>query len=107
MKYRILMILALLGTFAALPAFAMTLDQARSSGSVGEKTDGYVAALRATPEVKSLVADVNAKRQQEYQRISKQNSQNLDDVAKLAAQQIINKLPSGAMYQAPDGWKAK
>jgi len=107
MKLRSLLTLAVIGTFLALPAFAMTLDQARSSGAVGEKIDGYVAVLKNAPDVQSLVADVNARRKEEYLRISKQNGQPVDAVSKLAAQQIINKLPSGAMYQVGEGWKKR
>ena len=108
MKCRSLLMLAVLGSLLAFPALAMTLDQARSSGSVGEKLDGYVAALKTTPDVQALVADINAKRKQEYQRISTENGQPVEVVAKLAAQQIINKLASGSMYQSPDnGWKKK
>lgn len=92
----------------SLPAFALDLQSARVSGQVGEKLDGYVAAVSASPEVGQLVSEVNAKRQAEYGRISKQNGQPVDVVAKLAAPQIISNLPAGAMYQGADGgWKKK
>jgi uncharacterized protein YdbL (DUF1318 family) len=105
---RFAIILLLLGVFVTMPAFALDLHEARSTGMVGEKTDGYIAAVQQTPEVNALVADVNAKRQQEYTRISKQNGQTADVVAKLAAQEIINKLEPGSLYQAADGsWKKR
>jgi len=108
MKPRLLTILTLLGALLAFPAFALDLQQARNSGMVGEKLDGYVAALQATPEVNTLVTEVNAKRKQEYARISAENGQPITIVAKLAAEQIINKLPAGARYQSPDGgWKTR
>lgn len=92
----------------ALPALALDLQSARSSGLVGEKLDGYVAAMQETAEVKALVADVNARRQQEYARISAQNKQPVDVVAKLAAEQIINNLGAGSYYQAPGGaWRKR
>ncbi len=101
-------LIALLGMLIAAPALALDLHGARGSGQVGERLDGYAAALAATPDVQSLVAEVNAKRRQEYARISKQNGQPVDVVAKLAAQQIINQLPAGSAYQAPDGsWKKR
>jgi len=108
MKPRVLTLLAVLGALIAFPAFALDLHQARTSGMVGEKLDGYAAALKATPEVNALVADVNAKRQQEYARISKQNGQPVDVVAKLAAAQIINGLEPDSSYQDADGkWKTR
>jgi len=108
MKPRILTVLAILGALVAFPAFALDLHQARTSGMVGEKLDGYAAALKATPEVNALVADVNAKRKAEYARISKQNGQPVDVVAKLAAAQIINGLEVGSSYQDANGnWKTR
>ncbi len=95
----------LLGILVMLsaPAWALDLHQARSGGQVGEKLDGYVSARTQTPEVQALVAEVNARRKQEYARISQENKQTVDVVAKLAAQQIVNGLEKGAYYQAPNG----
>ncbi|MFA6280185.1 MAG: YdbL family protein [Bdellovibrionales bacterium] len=108
MKSRLATLLILLGLLTATPALALDLHSARSTGLVGEKADGYAQALKATPEVQALVADVNAKRQQEYARISKENGQPTSVVAKLAAQQIITNLGAGASYQTPSGeWKKK
>lgn len=78
-------------TFAA-PAFALDLSSARSQGLVAETPDGYIRAAKPSPEVNALVADVNAKRRAEYERISKQNGQPVDVVGKLAAPQIAKGL---------------
>ncbi len=108
MKIRFITLLALWGMLAATPALALDLREARSAGQVGELPTGYVAAIVETPEVKALVADVNAKRKQEYTRISGQNGQPVDVVAKLAAQQVITNLPAGSPYKASDGsWKKR
>lgn len=95
-------------TLTAFPAFALDLATARMAGQVGEQTDGYVAVLKHSPEVSALAADVNAKRRTEYQRISSENGQTPDVVGKLAAQQVIQKLPAGSMYQDASGaWKKR
>lgn len=100
--------LAALTALFAFPAFALDLHQARNAGMVGEKSDGYITALKPSPDVSALVSDVNTKRQQEYQRISQQNRQPVDVVAKLAAMQIIGKLDAGNQYQGADGsWKTR
>lgn len=89
-------------------AYALDLHGARASGQIGEKADGYVAALKSSPDVDALVADVNAKRRTEYQKISAQNGQTVDVVAKVAAGQIVSNLPAGASYQDASGnWKKK
>ena len=108
MKLRLATLLALVAVLIVTPALALDLHQARSTSLVGEKLDGYVAALNPTLEVQALVADVNGKRQQEYARISQQNGQPIDVVAKLAAQQIITQLAPGSSYQGTDGsWKKR
>ena len=101
---RIFLTLAL--SLLALPALALDLHAARSANMVGEKQDGYVAALKPTPDVATLVSEVNGKRKDEYTRISQQNGQSVAVVAKLAAAQIIQGLEPGNSYQADDGsWK--
>ncbi len=108
MKLRFLTVLAAVGMLAAFPAFALDLQQARSAGIVGETLEGYIAAVKPSAEANALVADVNAKRKQEYARISAANKQSVSVVAKLAAEQIINGLPSGSFFQTPDGaWKKR
>lgn len=108
MKRKLLSVIVLLGLLAAFPAFALDLHAARASGVVGEKSDGYAAVLKQTPEAKALVDEVNQKRRQEYMRISKENNQSVDVVAKIAAEKIINGLKSGEYYQGADGrWKTR
>ncbi|MDP9127596.1 MAG: YdbL family protein [Pseudomonadota bacterium] len=108
MKFRSLALVTLFLSLMAFPALALDLHEARHTGLVGEKTDGYVAAIKPTADVQALVQSVNDKRLQEYTRISKQNGQPVDVVAKLAAQQIINNLGQGDSYQGTDGsWKTR
>jgi uncharacterized protein len=108
MKNKLLTILTLAGMFLSFQVFALDLHTARSQGLVGEKADGYVAAIKASPDVETLVREVNAKRQQEYARISKENGQPVDVVAKLAAGKVIAKLKPGQMYQDESGgWKSR
>ncbi len=106
MKFRFVPILV--SVLIALPALAMDLHQARSQGLVGEKSDGYVAALKPSAQVNSLVSEVNAKRRAEYARISKQNGQPADVVGTLAAPQILQGLEAGSRYQDASGnWQTR
>lgn len=92
----------------ATAAFAMDLHEARDAGILGEKNDGYVAVLKKSAEAEALAAEVNSKRKQEYTRISKQNSQPVAVVGKLAAQQIIEGLNAGDRYQDASGaWQTR
>ena len=108
MNFRSLGLLLITLMTLSAPAYALDLHEARASGQVGEKLNGYVSALKDTADVQALVAEINAKRKQEYARISAENSQPVDVVAKLAAEQIINGLEPGVFYQAADGsWKKR
>lgn len=89
-------------------AFALDLAQARAQGIVGEKLDGYIGSVTGSAEANAVVNDVNNRRREEYAKISKQNGQPVSVVGKVAAETIINGLPSGSMYQGADGsWKRK
>ncbi len=107
MTHKFIATLALTALFA-FPALAMSLQEGRASGAIGEKMDGYVAVVVQSPAASALASEVNAKRKAEYARISKENGHPADIVAKLAAEQIINGLPAGAKYQDASGnWKSK
>ncbi|MFH1159277.1 MAG: YdbL family protein [Pseudomonadota bacterium] len=108
MKLRFMSMIVAASVLLTFPAFALDLHQARNAGILGEKNDGYVAVLKKTPEAETLAKEVNGKRAQEYERISKQNNQPVKVVATLAAQQIIEKLTPGDQYQDADGsWKTR
>ena len=108
MKNKFLTLIAVAAAFTATSAFALDLASARTSGLVGELPTGYIAPIQQNKDSAELVSSVNAKRKQEYARISAQNGQPVDVVAKLAAAQIIEKLPKGAQYQDASGaWVAR
>lgn len=93
---------------AALPAWALDLQEARTQGLVGETRAGYVARISGGSEVALLVDQVNVKRREEYERISGENGQPVDIVAKIAAEKIITGLPAGAKYKDAKGkWVAR
>jgi uncharacterized protein YdbL (DUF1318 family) len=94
----------------ALPAFALDLDEARAKGKVGERADGYVAAVKDDPsdEVKALVADINAKRRAAYEEIAKRNGAPAEAVAALAGQKMLaEKAQPGWYVNDGSGWKQK
>ena len=71
----------------------------------GEPTPEWPALMA---EVSALVSEVNLKRRAEYERISGENGQPVDVVAKIAASNIINGLPKGARYKDNSGkWATK
>lgn len=102
----LLVVFALLGAGAAA---ALDLDSAKAQGVVGERVDGYVAAVSASPsdEVQALVADVNRKRKATYAEIATRNGTPVAEVAKLAAKKLLDRAPSGAWFWANGVWYQK
>lgn len=97
-------------TLMSLPALALDLPTAKQQGLVGEAMTGYIAPVStATPEINTLVIEVNAARKVEYQRISKENGQSLQVVEKLAAQKLFeDRVTPGEYYKSADGsWQKK
>ncbi len=76
-------------------AYALSLQEAREQGLLRENPDGYVSVVKSSGDASALAAQVNAQRKTEYRRISKENGQPVDVVAKIAAGEIANKLSSG------------
>ncbi len=89
------------------PAMALDLQTAKAQGLVGETTTGYLAPVKATPEVQKLVNNINAKRKQHYQQIAKRNKTPLNAVEQLAGKKAIEKTPSGQFININGSWQKK
>ncbi|AZI34785.1 hypothetical protein NT2_02_03890 [Caenibius tardaugens NBRC 16725] len=86
------------------PAYAA----ARAAGQVGEKTDGYLAALGGGGAVSSIVDDLNIKRRAAYTSEARTQSATVDQVAFVAGCRNIARTQAGEKYQAPDGsWQTR
>ncbi len=104
----LIMILGISGVSA--PALALTLDEARARGWVGEKPDGYVALVRpdAPEEAKALVERVNAERRRIYEELARKQGVSVEVVAAITARKIIERLPSGTYVMDAEGrWVRK
>ena len=101
-----------LGTLAlslllALPAFALELGDAKSRGLVGETYSGYLAAVKPSGDVNSLVESINSQRKAHYQKIAKKNGISLQAVEVRAGQKAIGKTPAGQYVNSGSGWQKK
>ena len=97
------------GLFAG-PAFALSLSEAKAQGLVGEKIDGFVGVVVASPpaEVRAMVDRINAERRAKYTEIAKKQNAPMDAVAKIAGQKLIERAPSGQYVLGADGrWRQK
>ena len=87
--------------------FALDLQTAKAQGLVGETLTGYLAPVKATPEVQQLVNTINAKRKTQYQQIAQRNGTNLQAVEQLAGKKAIEKTPHGQFIKSGGGWQKK
>ncbi len=74
-----------------LTAQALTLDEARAQGRVGETLTGYVAAISKDKETLALVDRINKARTESYQQLADSNNIPVDDVAKMAGQKLVER----------------
>ncbi|MFO0700882.1 MAG: YdbL family protein [Nitrospira sp.] len=95
--------------FVVVPStFALTLDDAKAQGLVGEKTTGYLGLINSSnAEARALVEDVNQKRRQAYDEIAKRNRTELRSVETLAGEKAIQNTKPGNYIEGPGGWVKK
>jgi uncharacterized protein YdbL (DUF1318 family) len=75
----------------SLPALAIDLDSAKAQGLVRETATGYLAVVKPSPEVNSLVNRINAGRKEEYRKIAEKRGTPLSAVEQLAGQKLMKK----------------
>jgi len=90
------------------PLLALTLEEAKTKGLVGEKSNGYLGVVAAgNAEAQALTNDINQKRRQAYQEIARRDGANLSTVEMLAGEKAIEKTRPGNMVEGPGGWVKK
>ncbi len=90
--------------------FALSLQEAKSSGLVGERNDGYVGYVVAPPanDVKAVVKEVNNKRRAKFTESAKSNNLKTGQVAHRFYQRAIQATATGHYYQDASGaWVKK
>lgn len=89
-------------------ALALTLNEARTQGRVGETLNGYLVALKTDAQTLALVSDINKARSASYQQLAESNNIPVDDVAKMAGQKLVERAKPGEYVQGINGkWLKK
>ena len=111
MKANLKLTSLLLALLLALPAAAMTLNEAMSalgeakaSGVLGEKPDGYLGVVRSSQNAEDIASQINQARRAEYHRVAKQNGISVSDVEAIAGKKAIEKTPPGQIIQLNGNW---
>lgn len=103
-------LIALLGAglLFSSAVFALTLDQAKQQGRVGETLNGYIVALKQDKETLALVEQINTRRAEKYQEVANNNHISREDVAKMAGQKLVERAASGEYVRGINGqWLRK
>jgi len=106
----LLSLIALTLSLLAVPAWALSLDDAKSQGLVGERSNGYLGIVVSNPsgDVKALVAEINAKRKQAYQQSAKSAGVELQIIELRIGQRLQQKTGTGQYIQTEKGaWQRK
>ena len=104
------LIWVLLLALLSLPAFAQSLDQAKSQGLVGEQLNGYVGIVTSSPSsaLRSMVTEINQQRRALYQRSAQEASVSLEVFEARAGQRLQERAKSGEFIQDKNGqWRRK
>ncbi|GAA68537.1 MULTISPECIES: YdbL family protein [Pseudoalteromonas] len=88
-------------------AWAISLDDAKNQGFVGEDSSGYLGLVVQNAEAKAVVDDINAKRKAQYLKLAKKNNLSLSQVEALAAAKTIEKTQSGHYVEVNGNWVKK
>ncbi|EDR8538925.1 YdbL family protein [Salmonella enterica subsp. enterica] len=105
-KYLILWVLTL--SLLTPSVWALTLDEARTQGRVGETLNGYLVALKNDAETQKLELDINHARRASYQQLADSNHLPVDEVAKMAGQKLVERARPGEYVQGINGkWMRK
>lgn len=99
MKKQLAVILVALSLFSG-NGWALTLNEARSQGRVGETLNGYLVALQTDAETQALVSEINKARSASYQQLAESNNIPPDEVAKMAGQKLVARLNQGSTSRA-------
>jgi uncharacterized protein YdbL (DUF1318 family) len=90
------------------PAWALSLEEAKQHGLVGEQASGYLAAVSPpSAEVQQLLTAVNSRRKEEYAKIAESNGTPVAAVEALAGKKAIDRTPSGQYVNVDGQWKKK
>lgn len=89
-------------------AMALTLDEARQQGLVGETLTGYIAPVTQNSETQALVERINQGRQQQYQALALRNNMTAAEVGRIAGQKLVERAAAGQYVRGINGqWLKK
>ncbi|KEA64034.1 putative uncharacterized protein ydbL, may be related to amine metabolism [Marinobacterium lacunae] len=89
----------------ATPSFALTLDEAKARGLVGEQSTGYLGIVTgsANGEVKALVKSINDQRKSLYIQKAKEAGVEVKIMELRTGERLLKRAGNGEYVRTPDG----
>jgi uncharacterized protein YdbL (DUF1318 family) len=101
---------ALLVAVMATPAWAISKDEAKSQGLIGERSNGYLGMVTSSPsaDLRTLVSDINNKRKAAYSSGAKKSGVERSVFEIRMGQRLQERTPAGFYIQLQNGnWQKK
>lgn len=96
-------------TLVSTNATALTLDEAREQGLVGETFSGYIELVQINnKQAQRLVDEINQARKTKYAEIARTNQVTPESVARLAGEKLVARANEGEFVKGINGkWVEK
>ena len=93
----------------AQSVFALSLDEAKSRGFLGETQSGYLGAVdpMTSQGVLALMREINNRRRKAYEAIAKKNGTPVETVEALAGKKAIEQTTAGNYIKLNQDWVKK
>ncbi|MGH1462073.1 MAG: YdbL family protein [Neptuniibacter sp.] len=107
---KMLTLLALTLSLIAVPVWAISKDEAKAKGLIGEQSNGYLGIVTASPnaDLKTLVNTINNKRKAAYVKSASKAGVERNVFEARMGQRLQDKTPAGQYIKLPNGkWKKK
>ncbi|MDO6592523.1 YdbL family protein [Neptuniibacter sp. 1_MG-2023] len=101
---------ALMLSIIATPVWAISMDDAKSQGLIGERSNGYIGVVTSTPSagLRSLVDSINNKRREAYTKRAAKAGVERSVFEIRMGQRLQQRTPAGQYIQLQNGnWQKK
>lgn len=108
--YKTVTLLALLCSLIATPVWAIGKDEAKAQGLIGERSNGYLGAVKnpASAKVQALIDSINQKRRAAYKKGAAKAGVETKVFELRMGERLQQRAPSGHFIQLRNGkWKKK
>lgn len=98
---------------ASASSYALTLDEIKSAGLVGERYDGLLGIVEPNTKgkditkIKKFIDDINKQRMQKYKELSTESSINTKQIQLLTGEKVMNNAIPGTYIMPKNGWQRK